>query len=174
VFRARFRDGRIAAVKRSTRPVGDPATFQAFKREAFFLSRLRHRNIVALLGVQLQPLALVLEYMCLGSLFDFLHQPNLPVTVGWQLRLQIALDSASGIHYMHGLMPPIIHRDFKSPNILVTRTVRQYLRLLSLFGQLTIEDHSITAKVADVGCAAALGVLSNKFRMNSSRRFPLN
>ena len=45
---------------------------------------------------------------------------NLP-TLDWGTRLRIALDAARGLEYLHEFMyPPIIHRDFKSSNVLLT------------------------------------------------------
>jgi serine/threonine protein kinase len=37
----------------------------------------------------------------------------------WPLRIKIALDVAAGLEFLHSSCPPIIHRDLKSPNILV-------------------------------------------------------
>ncbi len=78
---------------------------------------------VSLLGVNVQApvLCLVMEYMCLGSLYALLHhQPDVqPLAINWQLRLQVAADAAAGLAFLHALEPPIVHRDFKSPNVLV-------------------------------------------------------
>lgn len=37
----------------------------------------------------------------------------------WKFRLKIALDIASGMHFLHTAKPAIVHRDLKSPNILM-------------------------------------------------------
>lgn len=42
--------------------------------------------------------------------------------IGWPLRLKIALDIALGMNYLHSATPPFIHRDLKSPNILLLST----------------------------------------------------
>lgn len=48
-------------------------------------------------------------------------QGELP-DIGWPLRLKIALDIALGMNYLHSATPPFIHRDLKSPNILLLST----------------------------------------------------
>ncbi|KAL6999408.1 non-specific serine,threonine protein kinase [Sarracenia purpurea var. burkii] len=48
------------------------------------------------------------------------HEP-----LSWGLRVQIALDVARGLEYLHdGAVPPVIHRDIKSPNILLDHSMR--------------------------------------------------
>jgi len=97
--------------------------FTEFRREVWLMSGLQHPNLVRLLGVCTQPnLMMVLEFMEGGTLHDFLHgkeggdKPNLSV----EDKFLLALHVAKGMQFMHGLNPPIIHRDLKSPNILMT------------------------------------------------------
>ncbi|KAK9114364.1 hypothetical protein Syun_021161 [Stephania yunnanensis] len=74
---------------------------------------------------------LIYEYMSNGSLASLLYDEGRAV-LSWDERLQIALDVTHGIEYLHeGAVPPIIHRDLKSANILL--------------------DKSMMAKVADFG-----------------------
>jgi len=39
----------------------------------------------------------------------------------WLRRLGMILDAAKGMQYLHSCNPPIIHRDLKSPNLLVDK-----------------------------------------------------
>jgi serine/threonine protein kinase len=64
-------------------------------------------------------IAMVMEFMASGSLYDVLRKPN---ELPWSLRLNLALDMASGLLYLHG--QHIIHRDLKSLNILVDGQMR--------------------------------------------------
>jgi serine/threonine protein kinase len=52
-----------------------------------------------------------------GSLDVYLRNPQ--NKLGWPQRLAFAQDIAAGMHFLHTFNPPIIHRDLKSPNVLV-------------------------------------------------------
>ncbi|KAK6928048.1 Serine-threonine/tyrosine-protein kinase, catalytic domain [Dillenia turbinata] len=66
------------------------------------------------------------------SVNKFIHALGEEQVLSWDERLQIALDISHGIEYLHeGAVPPVVHRDLKSANILL--------------------DHSMRAKVADFG-----------------------
>ena len=86
------------------------------KREATILFNLKHKNIIYLLGI-VEPWDfetwLVTEYCNKGNLKDFLNKETPSVFV----RLQIAIDIASGLHYLHS--QGIVHFDVKPANILI-------------------------------------------------------
>jgi serine/threonine protein kinase len=52
-----------------------------------------------------------------GDLYGFVHQKT--IEFDWSLKLKIAIDIANGMAFLHSAKPPIVHRDLKSPNVLV-------------------------------------------------------
>lgn len=84
---------------------------------------MRHKNVVQLLGVVMQPLCMVLEFCGGGDLYSWIHAappPSSPSDLAQRERL--ALDMAEGMEFLHATTPPIIHRDLKSPNVLLSLT----------------------------------------------------
>ncbi|KAM0905012.1 hypothetical protein ACQ4PT_017651 [Festuca glaucescens] len=151
VYRGTLPDGREVAIKRaeehatksssSAKPARRRDRETAFNSELIALARANHKNIVCLLGccAQSGERVLVYEFMINGTLHDQLHDrsPMAPSVMSWRGRLSIALGAARGIEYMHVYaVPPIIHRDIKSANILL--------------------DDSWTAKIADFGLSSVL------------------
>ncbi|CAI5463095.1 unnamed protein product [Closterium sp. Yama58-4] len=122
VYKAVLKDKTVVAVKRLD-VVSDQGD-REFIREVELLSRVHHRHLVNLLGfcAEKEERALVYEYMGLGSLFDHLHGPSAKETpLSWDSRIKIAIHVALGIDYLHyGADPPLIHRDIKSGNILLS------------------------------------------------------
>ncbi|GKV37559.1 hypothetical protein SLEP1_g45579 [Rubroshorea leprosula] len=97
--------------------------YKEFLREVAIMKRLRHPNIVLFMGAVTQPpnLSIVTEYLSRGSLFRLLHRPGAREVLDERRRLNMACDVAKGMNYLHRRNPPIVHRDLKSPNLLVDR-----------------------------------------------------
>ncbi|GLJ26044.1 hypothetical protein SUGI_0499620 [Cryptomeria japonica] len=128
VYRGKLGDGREVAIKRGDIVV--TKKFQekeaAFQSELAFLSRLHHKHLVSLIGYcdEGEERMLVYEYMPNGALYDHLHKNTTsPLLESWTARIKVALDAARGVEYLHTYaVPPIIHRDIKSSNILLDAT----------------------------------------------------
>ncbi|KAG9143947.1 hypothetical protein Leryth_022966 [Lithospermum erythrorhizon] len=93
----------------------------AFRQEVSLMKKLRHPNILLFMGAVTSPqrLCIVTEFLPRGSLFRLL-QRNMP-KLDWRRRIQMALDIARGMNYLHHCNPPIVHRDLKTSNLLVDK-----------------------------------------------------
>ncbi|KAL5709595.1 non-specific serine/threonine protein kinase [Ranunculus cassubicifolius] len=97
--------------------------FKEFLREVALMKRLRHPNIVLFMGAVTQPpnLSIVTEYLSRGSLYRLLHKSGAREMLDERRRISMAFDVAKGMNYLHRRNPPIVHRDLKSPNLLVDK-----------------------------------------------------
>ncbi|KAA0040224.1 chitin elicitor receptor kinase 1 [Cucumis melo var. makuwa] len=116
VYYAELR-GEKAAIKKM-----DMQATREFLAEIKVLTRVHHLNLVRLIGYCVEnSLFLVYEYIENGNLSQHLRgtgRDPLP----WPSRVQIALDSARGLEYIHEHTVPVyIHRDIKSANILIDK-----------------------------------------------------
>ncbi|XP_060672566.1 LRR receptor-like serine/threonine-protein kinase IOS1 [Ziziphus jujuba] len=97
--------------------------YQQFQAEVKLLLRVHHRNLTNLVGYcnEGTNMALIYEYLSNGDLHSHLSDNSEVNVLSWEGRLKIALDSAQGLEYLHhGCKPPIVHRDVKTTNILLT------------------------------------------------------
>lgn len=100
-----------------------PERLKEFLREVAIMKSLRHPNIVLLMGAVTQPpnLSIVTEYLSRGSLYRLLHRHGARENLDERRCLSMAFDVAKGMNYLHKRNPPIVHRDLKSPNLLVDK-----------------------------------------------------
>ncbi|KAL8214579.1 hypothetical protein R6Q57_004028 [Mikania cordata] len=113
----------IVAIKRISSRI-DGRGEEGFFAEIEMLSNCRHPNIVSFLGFcdERSEMILVYEYVSNGSLDDCLRNINNMNSLTWAQRIQICLDIAHGLNYLHTSTKEkqtIIHRDIKSANILL-------------------------------------------------------
>ncbi|XP_033141875.1 nodulation receptor kinase isoform X2 [Brassica rapa] len=133
VYKGLLQDGVLVAIKRRT---GLPT--QEFVNEVRYLSAIKHRNLVTLLGYcqESNMQFLVYEYVPNGSVSNHLYGAG-GSRLEFRNRLAISIGAAKGLAHLHSLSPRLIHKDFKTANVLV--------------------DENFIAKVADAGVRNFLG-----------------
>ncbi|KAJ4806012.1 protein kinase family protein [Rhynchospora pubera] len=126
VYKGTLDDGTLVAVKRAKRSLYNPHVNVEFQSEIKIMAQVEHLNLVRFYGYleQGDERVVVVEYVPNGTLRRHLD--------GYQgkyldmgARLDIAIDVAHAITYLHMYADhPIIHRDIKASNILLTETLR--------------------------------------------------
>ncbi|XP_021321049.1 chitin elicitor receptor kinase 1 [Sorghum bicolor] len=119
VYYAELR-GEKAAIKKM-----DMQASHEFLAELKVLTHVHHLNLVRLIGFCTESsLFLVYEFIENGNLSQHLRGTGYE-PLSWAARVQIALDSARGLEYIHEHTVPVyIHRDIKSANILIDKNYR--------------------------------------------------
>ncbi|KAL0332161.1 UNVERIFIED_CONTAM: Calcium/calmodulin-regulated receptor-like kinase [Sesamum calycinum] len=163
VYKAKMAAGEVVAVKvlASNSKQGE----KEFQTEVSLLARLHHRNLVNLVGycIDKGQRMLVYEYMSNGSLENLIYcsyrvflilfwtqqlifnifLDDEEQILSWEDRLQIALDISHGIEYLHdGAVPPVIHRDLKSANILLDQSMRAKVADFGLSKEEVFDGHN--------------------------------
>ncbi|XP_020249825.1 U-box domain-containing protein 33-like isoform X2 [Asparagus officinalis] len=91
-----------------------------FHQEVEVLSRIRHPNLVTLIGVCSQARALIYEFLPNGSLEDRLVCKNNTPPLTWQVRTRVASEICSSLIFLHSHKPqPVVHGDLSPKNILL-------------------------------------------------------
>ncbi|KAF7087510.1 hypothetical protein CFC21_090693 [Triticum aestivum] len=104
-----------------------------FLPEVQTLSKVHHKNLVTLKGYcqNKKCLALIYDFMSRGNLQQLIRGGD-DYSLNWEQRLHIALDAAQGLEYLHeSCTPSIVHRDVKTPNILLDKNL---VGIISDFG----------------------------------------
>ncbi|CAN1282699.1 Probable L-type lectin-domain containing receptor kinase I.5 [Linum perenne] len=130
-----------------------------FVAEIVSIGRLRHRNLVQLLGYcrRKGELLLVYDYMPNGSLDKvlFSSEEN-PTTLDWPQRQRIIRGVASALLYLHEEWEQVvIHRDIKASNVLLDADLNGRL---GDFGLARLHDHGTNSHTTQV--AGTVGYLA--------------
>ncbi|XP_057752199.1 serine/threonine-protein kinase BRI1-like 2 [Arachis stenosperma] len=151
VFKATLKDGSSVAIKKLIRLScqGD----REFMAEMETLGKIKHRNLVPLLGYCKvgEERLLVYEYMEYGSLEEMLHgrtKSRDRRILTWEERKKVARGAAKGLCFLHhNCIPHIIHRDMKSSNVLL--------------------DHEMESRVSDFGMARLISALDTHLSVST-------
>ncbi|XP_048436868.1 MDIS1-interacting receptor like kinase 2-like isoform X2 [Pyrus x bretschneideri] len=123
VYKAKLPSGSTVAVKKlHQKPDGEETSQKEFHNEISALINIRHRNIVKLCGFcsNSHHSFLVYEYLEKGSLTSILSKEDEAKELDWSRRVRIVKGVAHALSYLHhDCVPPIVHRDLSSNNILL-------------------------------------------------------
>uniref|UniRef100_A0ACD5YWN4 Uncharacterized protein n=1 Tax=Avena sativa TaxID=4498 RepID=A0ACD5YWN4_AVESA len=159
-YKAEISPGVLVAIKRLS--VGRFQGAQQFHAEIKTLGRLRHPNLVTLVGYHLgeSEMFLIYNYLPGGNLERFIQERS-KRPVSWKRLHKIALDIAKALAYLHDTcVPRILHRDVKPNNILLDTNCNAYL---SDFGLARLLGNSETH--ATTGVAGTFGYVAPEYAM---------
>ncbi|KHG20856.1 hypothetical protein F383_28408 [Gossypium arboreum] len=149
VYSGVLTDGTKVAVKNLLNNRGQAE--KEFKVEVEAIGRVRHKNLVRLLGYCVEGAyrMLVYEYVDNGNLEQWVHGDVGDVSpLTWEIRMNIIVGTAKGLAYLHeGLEPKVVHRDVKSSNILLDRQWNPKVSDFGLAKLLCSENSYVTTRV---------------------------
>ncbi|CAL1413823.1 unnamed protein product [Linum trigynum] len=129
IYKAELRYTQVAIKLLDPNGLQGPAEFH---KEVDILSKMRHPNLVTLIGACPESYALIYEYLPNGSLEDRLNRKGDSTALPWRIRLRIAAEICSVLIFLHSCKPQsIVHGDVKPSNILLDAN---FVSKLSDFG----------------------------------------
>ncbi|KAL7177301.1 hypothetical protein ACSBR2_030620 [Camellia fascicularis] len=132
VYKAKLPSGQVVAVKKlsTTTETMEIEDRKSFMNEIAMLIEIRHRNIVKLYGYcsHERHTFLVYEFLERGSLANVLSSDKEAKEFDWFKRVEVIRSVAHALYYMHhSCMPPIIHRDISSKNVLLNLKLEAHI-----------------------------------------------
>jgi serine/threonine protein kinase len=158
VYLAKFR-GETVAVKQLISEKINAENMTRFKEEIVLLTQLHHPNICQLLAASwVAPnLAIVLEFAANGDLQYYLKKHGKGVTWGDKqsklgTRLKFISNCAQGLRHLRNCSKPIMHRDLKCENCLITE-----------FNVLKLSDFGESKAVKDDGDGSEMTLVGTPY-----------
>nr|KYP74896.1 Leucine-rich repeat receptor protein kinase EXS [Cajanus cajan] len=150
VYKATLPNGKTVAVKKLSE--AKTQGHREFMAEMETLGKVKHQNLVALLGYCSigEEKLLVYEYMVNGSLDLWLRNKTGALEIlDWNKRYKIATGAARGLAFLHhGFIPHIIHRDVKASNILLNEDFEPKVADFGLARLISACETHITTDIA--------------------------
>eukprot|EP01130_Rhizamoeba_saxonica_P005976 TRINITY_DN2368_c0_g1_i2.p1 TRINITY_DN2368_c0_g1~~TRINITY_DN2368_c0_g1_i2.p1 ORF type:complete len:702 (+),score=156.19 TRINITY_DN2368_c0_g1_i2:186-2291(+) len=118
VFKGLYR-GSVVAIKQ-LKSMRSKKMKDEFNREFEIMINVESPYIVTFLGASIRTkICMVMEFCERGSLFDVLRDEDF--NLEWELALNMMIETVKGLYALHSAEPePIMHRDMKTLNVLVT------------------------------------------------------
>lgn len=172
VYKADFPNGKVMAVKKIDNSALSLQEEDNFLEAVSNMSRLRHPNIVTLAGYCAEhgQRLLVYEYIANGNLHDMLHfAEDSSKALSWNARVRIALGTARALEYLHEVcLPSVVHRNFKSANILLDEELNPHLSDCGLAALTPNTERQVsTQMVGSFGYSAPEFALSGVYTVKS-------
>eukprot|EP00877_Chromochloris_zofingiensis_P012895 jgi/Chrzof1/785/Cz01g28220.t1 len=156
VYKAKWHGSYVAAkvLKRS-----DEIALGDFRTEIAILRKIHHPNCVQFLGActKQKPYIVITELMACSLADAFLRTFYAPTQ---RRQVEIALDFARGMAYLHSRRQPIVHRDLKPANLMISGNLNADTEQLYL--------DSGVIKVADFGLSKSLVPVDRHGQMTMS------
>ncbi|CAL1355541.1 unnamed protein product [Linum trigynum] len=162
VYKGCFPDGNSVAVKVLKHY---KEAWNDFSLEVEIMSSVKHRNITPLIGVCIEEgsLILVYDFLSNGSLEESLQDDGEKAVLPWDVRFRVAVEVAEALSYLHRECPrPVIHRDVKSSNILLSSDLQPQL---SDFG-LAIWGPTKSAHMTNKDLVGTFGYIAPEYFMH--------
>ncbi|CAN6438882.1 unnamed protein product [Victoria cruziana] len=154
VYKGQLPDGRLVAVKKLG--IDCFQGLREFEAEMETLGRIKHENIVKILGYCMtgRDRVLIYEYAENGSLDQWLHtEPSdastSPARLTWPIRVNIIKGVAAGLAFLHdAVKPTIIHRDIKASNVLLDERFEAHIADFGLARRVNPSYSHVSTQVA--------------------------
>jgi len=169
VYKAKFGDQKVMAVKKINFSAFPSHPSDLFVELVANISRLNHPNLAELAGYCSEhgQCLLVYEFYRNISLHDFLHlKDERSKPLSWNNRVKIALGSARALEYLHETCSPsVVHKNFKSSNILLDGELNPHLSDSGFAGLLSNQEFQESDE--NSGYRAPEVILSGQYSLKS-------
>nr|CAG4716257.1 unnamed protein product [Naegleria fowleri] len=161
IYLARWNNLDVAMISLKTENIEDSS--DEFESGVAVLASLRHPNIVSFFGIVVTDSSkyMITEYLENGSLDRLIYKCKTgKITISFAKKLEILIDIASGMNYLHSLNPAIVHRDLKPANVLLTTDLR--CKTIADEGEYPSNHHNI-----DISSASSKAIRAPKIDIYS-------